>query len=48
MDAAEVGDLTEDDAHVIEMFANILAIAFAETIRPAAENSLRWRYDESG
>ncbi|WP_394938280.1 GAF domain-containing protein [Psychromicrobium sp. YIM B11713] len=34
LDAADAGDLTEDDAHVVEMFANILAIAFAETMHP--------------
>ncbi|NYE94568.1 transcriptional regulator with GAF, ATPase, and Fis domain [Psychromicrobium silvestre] len=39
LDAADVGDLTEDDAHVIEMFANILAIAFAETARASPDNS---------
>ena len=42
LDAADVGDLTEDDAHVVKMFANILAIAFAETTRPdTADSALR-------
>lgn len=41
LDAANVGDLTEDDRHVVQAFANILAIAFAETMYREMRTSAR-------
>jgi GAF domain-containing protein len=39
VDAAKTGDLTEDDIHVVELFAGVLAIAFAQTAEGSVSNS---------
>lgn len=48
LDAAKTGDLTEDDIHVVELFANILAIGFAEVAAGPVPNTGPGNYTGRG